>query len=76
MVSPYRKRPDRWQVKTRLGLAAPEGLSLQDLGIQDFDRAYGGRWNAGSNNRDCGTTIAPEEYRRYMVEALRRVRED
>lgn len=43
---------------------------------QDFDRACGGRWNAGSNNRDCGTTIAPEEYRRYMVEALRRVRED
>ena len=71
-VSSYRKRPDHWQVKTRLGLAATEGLSLQDLGIEDFDRAYGGRWNAGSNNRGGGTTIAPEEYRRYLVEVVRR----
>ena len=42
IVSPCRKRPDRWLVKTRLGLAAPEGLSLEDLGIEDFDPSYGG----------------------------------
>jgi len=66
----HRERPDRWQMKVRLGLAAPEGLSLQAMGIEEFDAAYGGRWNAGSNNRGGGTDLDPEEYRRRLVEAV------
>lgn len=69
-VSRHRQRPDRWQVKVRLGLGAPEGLSLQALGIEHFDVAYGGRWNAGSNNRGGGTDLDPESYRQRLVEAV------
>jgi len=68
-VNRHRERPDRQQVKIRLGLAAPEGLSLQALGIEHFDSAYGGRWNAGSNNRGGGTTLEPEDYRVRLVAA-------
>lgn len=66
----HRELPERWQVKIRLGLAAPEGLSLQAMGIEQFDAAYGGRWNAGSNNRGGGTDLEPEEYRRRLVAAM------
>jgi hypothetical protein len=69
-VNRHPEDPDRWQVKIRLGLAAPDGLSLQSLGIQTFDPAYGGRWNAGSNNRGGGTSIEPDDYRRRLVRAL------
>jgi hypothetical protein len=69
-VNRHREHPDRQQVKIRLGLAAPEGLSLQALGIEHFDPGYGGRWNAGSNNRAGGTTLEPEDYRRRLVVAV------
>lgn len=54
--------PDRWQVKIRLGLQAPPGFSLSDLGIRELDPVYGGRWNAGSNRRGGGTVLAPDAY--------------
>jgi hypothetical protein len=54
--------PGRWIVKLRLGDAAPEGLTLHTLGIGEWDPGFGGRWNAGSNKRDGGTEMDPEEY--------------
>jgi hypothetical protein len=52
----------RWVMKLRLGLAAPAGLTLPRLGIEEFDVAFGGRWNAGSNRRGGGTAVLPEVY--------------
>jgi hypothetical protein len=59
--------PDRWVMKLRLGASAQPGLTLHKLRIRDWDPAYGGRWNAGSNKRPPdvgvgGTTIAPADY--------------
>jgi hypothetical protein len=58
----------RWVVKIRLGHAAPEWLTLDDLRLREYDRGWGGRWNAGGNGRtdgggsQRGTTIPPNEY--------------
>jgi hypothetical protein len=38
-------------VKTRLGLAAPAGMSLREMKLP----GWGGRWNAGSTGRKGGT---------------------
>ncbi|TVP94314.1 MAG: hypothetical protein EA381_20400 [Planctomycetaceae bacterium] len=62
----------KWVAKLRLGLAAPNGMSLLDLGIQTFDPAFGGRWNAGSNNRGGGAPIDPETYAANLAAAIRR----
>jgi hypothetical protein len=55
-----------WKIKLRLGLAAPEGASILDIGLTDFDPSFGGRWNAGSNRRAGGTSIPPEEYAEFL----------
>ena len=70
-ANPHRAAPDtQWQIKVRLTGSAPSWLSLHDLDLRSFDRAYGGRWNAGSNNRGGGTTLLPEEYRHNLIQAL------
>lgn len=66
--NPLPSDPARWQVKIRLGLGAPAGLSLSDLQIDDLDPAYGGRWNAGSNRRGGGTAMRPEEYAHKLAD--------
>lgn len=63
LASPHAEHPGKWAVKVRLGNGAPAGFNLQSLELRDFDREYGGRWNAGSNKRGGGTAIAPEDYR-------------
>lgn len=68
-AAPYHRKP--WVMKVRLGLAAPPGMTLHQLGIREFDPAYGGRWNAGSNKRGDGTHMAPEAYARAIAERLR-----
>ncbi len=64
-----------WVMELRLGARAPEGFTIHDLHMTDFDRAYGGRWNAGSNARAGGTTIPPARYadevRRRLLTARR-----
>ena len=60
--------PSRWHMKVRLGSGAPQGMSLQGLGIKKFDPAYGGRWNAGSNKRGGGTTLEPAQYAEQLRE--------
>jgi hypothetical protein len=64
--------PGTWRVKLRLGSAAPDGLTLPALGIEEFDPRYGGRWNAGSNRRGGGTTIEPGAYTELVAGRLDR----
>ena len=70
-AAPHRPKP--WVMKLRLGTAAPPGMTLQRLGIQELDPAYGGRWNAGSNKRGGGTEMSPEVYARAVADRLRRI---
>jgi len=71
LAVPKPNEPGTWIMKLRLGPRAPQGFTIHDLHMTDFDRAYGGRWNAGSNARAGGTTIPPatyaEEVRRRLV---------
>jgi len=62
LAVPKPNEPGCWVMKLRLGARAPEGFTIHDLHLTDFDRAYGGRWNAGSNARAGGTTIPPAQY--------------
>jgi hypothetical protein len=71
ILTAFRNQESRWVMKLRLGLGAPPGTTLQRLGIKEFDPAYGGRWNAGSNKRGGGTDISPEVYARAVAERLR-----
>jgi hypothetical protein len=59
---PHDADPARFEVKLRLGRAAPAGVTLHALGVSAFDPAYGGRWNAGSNRRGGGTAWSVDEY--------------
>ena len=61
-----------WIMKLRLGARAPEGFTIHDLHMTDFDRAYGGRWNAGSNARAGGTSIPPVQYAEEVRRRLAR----
>ena len=62
--------PDRWIMKVRLGQAAVGQFTLESLGIRRIDPAFGGRWNAGSNNRGGGVSIPPQEYAARLVELV------
>jgi hypothetical protein len=64
---------NRWKSNIRLGLAAPAGLSLDQLNIPAFDSAFGGRWNAGSNNRNGGTLLSPQQYAERLGVELSRL---
>jgi hypothetical protein len=63
---------DKFNVKARLGAAAPSGKTLFNLGLYEFDSAFGGRWNAGSNKRgeNGGTALTPQEYGRQLAELV------
>jgi hypothetical protein len=63
---PHDDDPSRLEVKLRLGRAAPAGCTLHALGISEFDPAYGGRWNAGSNRRAGGAAVSAVEYLRWL----------
>ncbi|MEO5589066.1 MAG: hypothetical protein ABIS03_05725 [Gemmatimonadaceae bacterium] len=76
LLTPRRENPSRWDAKFRLGHAAPSGSSLHQLGILEFDPAFGGRWNAGSNTRNLGTSIHPEAYKAELLERLGRLQSD
>lgn len=70
MMNPLPADRTRFQVKVRLNLRAPAGLSLQRLRIHEFDGSFGGRWNAGSNRRGGGTDLSPERYLDELTERL------
>jgi guanosine-3',5'-bis(diphosphate) 3'-pyrophosphohydrolase len=72
LASPHPLQTGRWTVKLRIALGAPPGLRLHQLGVSEWDSAFGGRWNAGSNKREGGTSMSPEEYARRVAERLER----
>ena len=63
------EKKGEWEIKVRLGMAAPPGTSLNNLGLPDF----GGRWNAGSTKRNGGTNIGAEEYAKILGEKLNKL---
>lgn len=71
LARPHESDPAKLEVKLRRGWAAPASLTLQGLGVQQFDSAYGGRWNAGSNRRGGGS---PRSLADYASELEKRVR--
>jgi hypothetical protein len=62
-------RAKRWAVKVRRGLAMPEGRDLRHLLMKQYDPAFGGRWNAGSNKRGGGTDTPPRAWAEGLVAA-------
>lgn len=75
VAQPREERGDRWNVKLRVGHAAPRGFTLHSLGIQNWNPAFGGRWNAGSNKRGGGTSIEPRDYaNRLLAKLMEQVR--
>jgi len=62
MAEPYLGKPGYRTIKLRLGNAAPAGLSLKELHLENYDKQYGGRWDAGANKRGGGTKIGLNEY--------------
>ena len=73
LIMTPRDGPARWDAKMRLGQRAPIGASLHDLRIGCFDPAFGSRWNAGSNTRNGGTSIDPQDYAARVAQEMREV---
>jgi len=61
LITP-RADSSRWDARMRLGHSAPDGAHLRQLRMKRFDPAFAGRWNAGSNARNGGTDVRPDEY--------------
>jgi hypothetical protein len=75
VANPHDDTRGRWNVKLRVGGAAPPGFTLHSLGIRNWNPAFGGRWNAGSNKRGGGTSIEPRDYaNRLLAKLMERVR--
>lgn len=74
-ASPMKNNPSRLEIHVRLGINAPSGLAINRLGLPD---GFGGRWNAGANNRpkkdnpQGGTTKSAEEYAQIINEKLKK----
>ncbi|MCK5332782.1 hypothetical protein KAJ41_02890 [Candidatus Parcubacteria bacterium] len=51
-----------WIARTRIGLKVFGTIKLNEIGINDFDKEWGGRWNTGSNSRGKGTRLPIYEY--------------
>jgi hypothetical protein len=58
-----------FETKVRLGMAAG-GETLYSLGVQQWERNFRGRWNAGSTRRSGGSTIDPISLARHLAETL------
>jgi hypothetical protein len=67
---PGKSEPLLWNMKVRRGLSAPPDFILDPGKIRLFDPHFGGRWNAGSNNRAGGTSLEPAQYARNISQLL------
>ena len=70
--TPMANNRDRWETKIRLGLNAPPGLSLFDLGVLEAEPCFGGRWNAGSTKRAGGSPVAPRQVALCLASLIQR----
>ena len=70
LITP-RSDSSRWDARMRLGNCAPDGACLRQLRMARFDPAFAARWNAGSNARNGGTDVRPEEYIQHVSMAMR-----
>ena len=59
-----------WETKIRLGLAAPAGVSLFQLGVGTAEPLFGGRWNAGSTKRAGGSPVTPRAVARRLADEI------
>lgn len=64
------------EVRLRLGRAAPAGFNIHSLRLREFDPAYDGRWNAGSNWRGGCARIALESYLEELKKRMSRALEN
>lgn len=63
----------RWIIKVRLGLNVPQGLTLTKI-MDGLDPNYGGRWNAGNNQREGrGTELSPEKYAEMVNRSIDKI---
>lgn len=64
IFNPYKDKKDglrKTEAKVRLGLGAPDGTDLRRI-MENVDEKWGGRWDAGSNNRNGGDVKDKEVY--------------
>ncbi len=77
ITKPSKKTEGNFEMKLRLGLAAPQGLTLNQIDIASIDSKFGGRWNAGANSRGGGSPLTPCAYAERLsgklIEALGRL---
>jgi hypothetical protein len=59
-----------FETKVRLGKAARSGETLYSPKIQQWERHFGGRWNAGSTKRSGGSTIEPVSLAQHLADAF------
>ena len=57
------------ETRVRLGIKA-KIKNLYELKISEFDKAFGCRWNAGSNERSGGSKKSEKEYLEYLLTKL------
>lgn len=57
------------EVKVRLGVNTPSGTDLRPI-MAKVDPHFGGRWNAGANKRQGGTTMSLDEYISKLAAAI------
>jgi hypothetical protein len=62
--------PSLWENKIRLGLAAPAGINLLNIGLDAIEPKFGGRWNAGSTKRSGGSSQDPTMLANAIAAAL------
>lgn len=68
----FQRTNDAGQVEARmrLGLAAPAGVTLFSLGLEELEPAFGGRWNAGGTSRAGGSTVPPRVLAQQLAERI------
>ena len=70
ITKPSKKKEGNFEMKLRLGLAAPKGFTLNRINIAAVDPGFGGRWNAGANSRAGGSAVSPHQYAALLSEKL------
>jgi hypothetical protein len=70
VASPNEDDEGRWNIKVRRGMAMPSGRTLDHLPLNVVDRAYGGRWNAGSTKRGGGSGLSVSAWVGRLIQIL------